>query len=137
MSDRRLPLGRGGKGGGQVPDRRLAERFQPGTEGGAGLVVAATLVYGAVATNGAGVFLVSTAIYLAVAAWIWSASAGRSRLLGKAVLGTALDLHRHGCHARCAGSEAPSSSVRRTESNMVDEALGSLLTLMQLEPAWR
>lgn len=67
----------------------LAEQFKPGTEGCAGLVVAATLVYGAVATNGPVVFIISTAVYLSVAAWI----VGERRPLavaGQGLLGTAL-----------------------------------------------
>ena len=46
------------------------ERFRPGTEGGAFLVVVATLVYALVALNGTVVFLTSTCIYLMLSAWL-------------------------------------------------------------------
>lgn len=71
-----------------APPVPLRKRFRPGTEGGAGLVVIATLIYGAVAMNGDGVFLASTAIYLAVAAYL----VGERKpvaILAQAVLGTA------------------------------------------------
>ena len=64
------------------------QRFRPGTEGGAGLVVVATLVYAVVALQGDVVFVVSTAAYLATASYL----VGERRpiaLLAQGGLGTA------------------------------------------------
>jgi hypothetical protein len=64
------------------------QRFRPGTEGGAGLVVAATLVYAVVALQGDVIFIASTCAYLAGASYL----VGERRplaLLAQAGLGTA------------------------------------------------
>jgi hypothetical protein len=64
------------------------QRFRPGTEGGASLVVAATLVYAVVALQGDVVFIISTAAYIVTASYL----VGERRpiaLLAQGGLGTA------------------------------------------------
>ena len=69
----------------QVPWRR---RFRPGTEGGAALVVIATLIYAFVAMQGDWVFIASTFVYLAGASYLVG-ERNPIALLAQGVLGTA------------------------------------------------
>lgn len=55
-------------GGGYAPRPRLS--IMPGSEGGAGLVVLATLIYAVAAMHSEAVFLASTCVYLIAASWL-------------------------------------------------------------------
>lgn len=68
-----------------APEARLS--IKPGSEGGAGLVVLATLIYAIVAMHSEAAFLASTSIYLIAASWLIG-ERSIVRMLAQGVLGT-------------------------------------------------